>query len=183
VEQEDLELALNQYTDNIKLMAARAEVEYEGNCSIYPQWKKSGLSHARWDMNNWEWRVASDWRLKPVLLPAIVRAIGYEVYSVICKVAGIAKSSIGIPKEREKIGAAMCNHVIQARFLNLARTELIVVIGLGVGQDSFFYKYSKAYTTTLVAKDRVTGHNPAAARYTANSYYRKKLMPEGEQSR
>jgi hypothetical protein len=31
-----------------------------------------------------------------------------------------------------------------------------------------------------VTKDRVTGHNPAAALYTANSYYRKKLMPEGE---
>jgi hypothetical protein len=34
-----------------------------------------------------------------------------------------------------------------------------------------------------VTKDRVTGHNPAAALYTANSYYRKKLMPEGEQSK
>jgi hypothetical protein len=52
-----------------------------------------------------------------------------------------------------------------------------------VGHDSLFYKYSNAYTTTLVTKDRVTGHNPAAALYTANSYYRKKLMPEGEQSK
>ena len=55
-----------------------------------------------------------------------------------------------------------------------------MVIGLCVGHDSLFYKYSNAYTTTLVTKDRVTGHNPAAALYTANSYYRKKLMPEGE---
>ena len=35
----------------------------------------------------------------------------------------------------------------------------------------------------LHPKDHVTGHNPAAALYTANSYYRKKLMPGGEQSK
>ncbi|MCS3154517.1 DUF1847 domain-containing protein [Phocaeicola dorei] len=110
----------------------------------------------------------------------ILRANGFEVYSVICKVAGAAKSSIGIPKECENIGAAMCNPILQARLLNQAHTELNVVIGLCVGHDSLFYKYSNAYTTTLVTKDRVTGHNPAAALYTANSYYRKKLMPEGE---
>jgi hypothetical protein len=29
--------------------------------------------------------------------------------------------------------------------------------------------------TTLVTKDRVTGNNPAAALYTAGSYYKKKF--------
>ena len=62
----------------------------------------------------------------------------------------------------------MCNPILQARLLNQAYTELNVVIGLCVGHDSLFYKYSNAYTTTLVTKDRVTGHNPAAALYTAN---------------
>ena len=33
--------------------------------------------------------------------------------------------------------------------------------------------YSDAYVTTLVTKDRVTGHNPAAALYTSHSYYKK----------
>ena len=33
--------------------------------------------------------------------------------------------------------------------------------------------------TTLVTKDRVTGNNPAAALYTAESYYRKKFGLEG----
>ena len=50
-----------------------------------------------------------------------------------------------------------------------------MVIGLCVGHDSLFYKYSEAYVTTLVTKDRVTGNNPAAALYTAESYYRKKF--------
>lgn len=36
LEQEDLEWALKQYNDNNKIMAASAEVEYEGYCPINP---------------------------------------------------------------------------------------------------------------------------------------------------
>ena len=89
--------------------------------------------------------------------------------------AGKAKSSIGIPKQCEEIGAAMCNPILQARLLNEAKTDLNVVIGLCVGHDSLFYKYSEAYVTTLVTKDRVTGNNPAAVLYTSGSYYKKKF--------
>jgi uncharacterized metal-binding protein len=67
----------------------------------------------------------------------------------------------------------MCNPILQARLLNRAKTDLNVVIGLCVGHDSLFYRYSEAYVTTLVTKDRVTGHNPAAALYTSHSYYKK----------
>jgi hypothetical protein len=34
-------------------------------------------------------------------------------------------------------------------------------------------RHSDAPVTVLVAKDRVTGHNPAAALYTSHSYYRR----------
>ncbi|MBR3053995.1 MAG: DUF1847 domain-containing protein, partial [Firmicutes bacterium] len=44
---------------------------------------------------------------------------------------------------------------------------------LCVGHDSLFYKYSEALVTTLVAKDRVLAHNPCAALYQINSYYKK----------
>ena len=46
----------------------------------------------------------------------------------------------------------------------------------GVYRILTFYKYSDAYVTTLVTKDRVTGNNPTAALYTADSYYRKKFF-------
>ena len=101
----------------------------------------------------------------------------FAPYSVICKVAGQSKTSMGIPPQCESIGASMCNPILQARLLNEAHTDLNVVIGLCVGHDSLFYKYSEAYVTTLVTKDRVTGNNPAAALYTANSYYKKKFFP------
>ena len=69
----------------------------------------------------------------------------------------------------------MCNPILQAKLLNEAKTDLNLVVGLCVGHDSLFYKYSEALTTTVVTKDRVLGHNPAAALYTAESYY-KRLM-------
>lgn len=79
-----------------------------------------------------------------------------------------------------KIGIANCIGLINearifARILNQVGTDLNVVIGLCVGHDSLFYRYSDAYVTTLVTKDRVTGNNPAAALYTAGSYYKKKF--------
>ena len=36
-----------------------------------------------------------------------------------------------------------------------------------------FAKYSSAPVTTLVVKDRVTGHNPVAVLYGQNFYYKR----------
>ena len=67
----------------------------------------------------------------------------------------------------------MCNPIGQAMLLNEAATGLNVVIGLCVGHDSLFFRNSAAPATVLVAKDRVTGHNPVAALYTSHSYYKR----------
>ena len=66
--------------------------------------------------------------------------------------------------------------------VNNLREEIIlnVVVGLCVGHDSLFYKYSEALTTTAVTKDRVLGHNPVVALYTADSYYSKLKKSEEE---
>lgn len=172
----DLQWALERYDEgrNHDIMVASAEVEFEGYC----QWtrvqeimefahkigaRKIGIANCIGLIN------------EARTFARILRANGFEPYAIICKVAGKAKSSIGIPKQCEEIGAAMCNPILQARLLNEAKTDLNVVIGLCVGHDSLFYKYSEAYVTTLVTKDRVTGNNPAAALYTAGSYYKKKF--------
>ena len=79
----------------------------------------------------------------------------------------------------EVFGAAMmCNPALQAKVLNREKTELNIVVGLCVGHDSVFYKHSDAIVTTLVTKDRVTGHNPVAPLYTANSYSKSIYGPE-----
>jgi len=73
---------------------------------------------------------------------------------------------------------AMCNPIAQAQLLNQSGTEFNIVVGLCVGHDSLFYRYSDAMVTTLVAKDRALAHNPAAALYLSEGYLRRKVNPE-----
>jgi uncharacterized metal-binding protein len=65
---------------------------------------------------------------------------------------------------------ACCNPVLQAGLLNDLKTQLNVIVGLCVGHDSLFMRHSEAPVTTLIVKDRVLGHNPAVALYTAKTY-------------
>ncbi len=114
------------------------------------------------------------------LLNEILAAQGFEVVSVMCKVGCVPKEKIGVKdKEKIQIGEfeAMCNSIAQAKILNEEKTELNILLGLCVGHDSLFFKYAEAYTTVLVAKDRVLGHNPIAALYTAGSYYSRLMEP------
>ena len=110
------------------------------------------------------------------LLQEILEANGFEVSSVCCKLGSIPKEEIGLV-DAEKIHPghfeALCNPIGQAKLLNAAGTGLNIVVGLCVGHDSLFFRHSQAPVTVLVAKDRVTGHNPAAVLYTSHSYYRR----------
>ena len=90
-----------------------------------------------------------------------------------CKVGGIDKAVVGIAAhERVQIGKpeSMCNPVAQAEVLNAANTDFNILLGLCVGHDSLFIKYSQAMITVFAVKDRVLGHNPLAAIYTYDSY-------------
>ncbi len=101
---------------------------------------------------------------------------GFEVVSVLCKAGRTSKEMIGIT-DKDKIyrgtDEAMCNPIFQAQLLNKSQTELNILLGLCVGHDSLFFKHAEAPTTVLAVKDRVTGHNPLAAIYLSDSYYRK----------
>ena len=103
----------------------------------------------------------------------IFRKNGFEVYGVACKCGAVRKTEIGIPERCEKVGPHMCSPILQAKLLNQEGTDLNVVIGLCVGHDSLFYKYSEAPVTTLVTKDRVLAHNPVGALYPADKYYKR----------
>jgi uncharacterized metal-binding protein len=48
-----------------------------------------------------------------------------------------------------------------------------VIMGLCVGHDMLFVKHADAPTTTLVATDRVTGHNPVATPHGSHFYFRR----------
>ena len=110
------------------------------------------------------------------LVDEILVANGFTVSSVCCKVGSIPKAKIGIADhEQVRPGQfeAMCNPVGQAGLLNRAGTGLNLAMGLCVGHDSLLFRHSEAPVTVLVAKDRVTGHNPVAAIYTSKGYYKR----------
>ncbi|HSL94279.1 MAG TPA: DUF1847 domain-containing protein [Bacillota bacterium] len=103
---------------------------------------------------------------------------GLAVFSAICCMGGIDKAEVGIPPQDRFSSEgfeAMCNPIGQANLLNEVKTDFNVVLGLCVGHDSLFFRYSAAPVTVLAAKDRVLGHNPLAAVYCAHSYYKSKL--------
>jgi len=114
-------------------------------------------------------------RKEAAIVENLFTSHGLEMVSAICKIAGVPKEIIGL-KDHEKIAIgqseAMCNPILQAEVLNYEKTEFNVLLGLCVGHDSLFLKYVTAPCTVLAVKDRVTGHNPLAAIYTLDSYYR-----------
>lgn len=114
-------------------------------------------------------------------LCSILKYNGFEVNSVVCKNGSIPKEFLKIEdnkKVRPGTYEPMCNPIGQAMFLNKINTDLNVMLGLCVGHDSLFIKYSQAPVTVLAVKDRVLAHNPIAALYLSEGYYKSKLYPK-----
>ncbi len=101
---------------------------------------------------------------------AILEGHDLEVISVICSCGGIDKEDVGIPAEYkirspEKFEST-CNPILQAELLNQAGTTFNILVGLCVGHDMLFTQHSDSPVTTLIVKDRFTGHNPVISLYT-----------------
>ncbi|MFC2072730.1 DUF1847 domain-containing protein [Chloroflexota bacterium] len=80
----------------------------------------------------------------------------------------------------KKLGIAFCGGLANeirmlTEVLNTENADLAIMLGLCIGHDTLFIKYCRVPMTVKVVKDRVTGHNPLAALYLSNSYY-KRLM-------
>jgi uncharacterized metal-binding protein len=165
---------------------ARVAAQVEGLCY---QKQGGGAVHARWTRVEDTIALARlmGWRKVGIAtcvgllaesdaLAEILRAQGLEPLSVCCKVGSVDKGTLGIAEE-EKVRPGtfepLCNPVAQAGILNRLGAEMNVIMGLCVGHDMLFARHSAAPTTTLVAKDRVTGHNPVAALYGQAFYYRR----------
>lgn len=176
MDKELLNEALECYEDpeNKKLAIAAAEVEYEGYLKLT---RVEEIIQFAGKIGACKIGIATCVGLirESRILARILRSHGLEVVGIACKAGAVDKDRIGIPEECKNIGCHMCNPILQAKYLNREKTDLNIVVGLCVGHDSLFYKHSKAPVTTAVTKDRVLGHNPAAALYTAESYYKKLL--------
>jgi uncharacterized metal-binding protein len=109
-------------------------------------------------------------------LCAILTAQGLDPQSVCCKAGSIDKLELGLT-EKDKVRPGTfepaCNPIAQAEICNRLGTDMNIIVGLCVGHDMLFSKHSQAPVTTLVCKDRVTGHNPVAVLYGQNFYYKR----------
>ena len=110
----------------------------------------------------------------------ILRDRGIEVESICCKNGSYDKADMGVPEEsklRPGKFEPSCNPIAQAWFLSQTDADLFVMLGLCVGHDSLFLRYAARYSdapvTVLAVKDRVTGHNPCAALYGAEGFFKK----------
>jgi uncharacterized metal-binding protein len=116
-------------------------------------------------------------------LVEILEAQGLQAISVCCKAGSTDKTDLGVAdadKIRPGQFEAACNPIAQARICNEAGTHLNLIMGLCVGHDTLFNKHSEAPVTTLVVKDRVTGHNPVAVLYGQPFYYRRLVKAKVE---
>lgn len=102
----------------------------------------------------------------------------FDVKVVCCKICGRDKKEMELPQINDDRYESMCNPVGQAVCLNKQQTELNLLVGLCVGHDILFTKYSDAPVTTLVVKDRVLAHNPLGAIYS-RYYLKNKFKVEG----
>ncbi len=99
----------------------------------------------------------------------------FDVHSVCCKVCGIEKSKFDLERlHPDKEIDATCNPIGQAVILNQEKTDLNIILGLCIGHDILFTKYSEAPVSTLAVKDRVLAHNPLGAIYS--NYYRENVF-------
>jgi uncharacterized metal-binding protein len=70
---------------------------------------------------------------------------------------------------------AGCDPQGQARFFEDRRTELNVICGMCPGHDAVFARRSAVPVISLLVRDLKLQHNPAAALYTSDSYFRGRL--------
>jgi len=114
-------------------------------------------------------------RQEAKVVEKLLSSHGFEMVSVVCKAGRTPKETIGI-RDEEKVAPggfeSMCNPIMQALIVNEEKTDLNVLMGLCVGHDTLFLKHATAPCTIFAVKDRLLGHNPLAAIYNIDSYYR-----------
>ena len=165
--------------ENQSIAQAAALVESEGYCRL-TRVEETIAFAKKCGYNKLGLAFCVGLRKEAQVLTKILESNGFEVSSVICKVGSFPKEFLGL-SDQQKVRPgnfeAMCNPIAQAELLNKGQTELNVILGLCVGHDTLFIKHSEAPVTVMAVKDRVLGHNPLAALYLADGYYKSKLNP------
>jgi uncharacterized metal-binding protein len=96
----------------------------------------------------------------------------FHVYPVCCKIGGtVVPDLLSNPHEKGRLATPLvaCNPRGQAELLNRIGTDANVVVGLCMGTDCIFSRFSDAPATTLFVKDKALANSPIGAVYS--DYY------------
>lgn len=177
LDKEMTEAVLKKYEPYREFFHACARVEAEGYCQ-WPRLRETIEVCKKMGYKKLGLAFCAGFRSEAKVVEDLLRGKGFEVVSAVCKVGGVDKEDFGMPADHKVNPGGyepICNPIGQAEMLNSQHTDFNIVLGLCVGHDSLFLKHSEALATVLVAKDRVMGHNPCAAIYTAKGYCKNKL--------
>ena len=177
LKKEFMEEVVRQYEPYREFFHVGARIEAEGYCQ-WPRLRETMELCQRMGYKKVGLAFCAGFKNEAKTVERLLRNKGFEVVSALCKVGGIDKEDFGMPADHKVNPGGyepICNPIGQAELLNEQGTEFNIVLGLCVGHDSLFLKHSEALATVLVAKDRVMGHNPCAAIYTADGYCKNKL--------
>jgi hypothetical protein len=83
----------------------------------------------------------------------------FEVIMAGCKIGKIPLADI----LGEDVPGLACNPIGQAKFLEEAGCEMVLVIGLCLGHDMIFQRHCKLPMSVFIVKDRAHKHNPMAS--------------------
>jgi uncharacterized metal-binding protein len=150
-------------TDGIRAKLPRIEelIQFARKC----EYKRLGIAHCGGLMK------------EAGMLTDVLEKNGFEVVSVQCKAGAVPKEEIGIRPDEKIVGPenweTMCNPIAQAMIINRSKVDLAIMLGLCIGHDTLFIKYCDVPLTVLAVKDRLLAHNPLAALYLSESYYRR----------
>lgn len=169
--------ALSFYRDSEGMLACNSARVEAGGYGVWPRVREIMEFAGRSGFKKLGLAFCVGLRQEAQAVSRIFKENGFDVASVMCKTGARPKEELGLSEE-EKVRPGqfepMCNPVAQALLLNQEQTDLNVLLGLCVGHDSIFIKYSAAPLTVLAVKDRVTGHNPLAAIY-ASHYFQSRI--------
>ena len=155
--------------ENIGFFRAAAQVEAEGYCR-WPRVREVAELCQRMGWQRIGLAFCTGFQQEAAAFTRIMRAHHIEVVAAVCKMGSAPKEGFGIPdahKVRPSTYEVICNPVAQALYLNKQNTPYNLILGLCLGHDALFTKYSKAPASTLVAKDRALANNPVGALYCA----------------
>ena len=101
----------------------------------------------------------------------------FKVYPVCCKIGGAPQIDVFSAPEssaHRPAPSAACNPVDQADALNRLGVDINVLVGMCMGADCVFCRFSDAPVTTIFVKDRSLANNPIGAVYS--DYYIKEAI-------